>query len=598
MVRTLVCLGTLLIFVLTAGAPDAQAGPSGTLEMEIPLAPRCLDPIRADDDTSRTLVANLYDRLFAYHYLHRPYQLVPSLAAGMPEVSEDGLTWTIRLRDDVVFADDACFPGGKGRALTAADVVFCFLRLMDASAGSSATWVFKNRIVGLDAFAAAATGKTPYPAVEGLKAVDERTLRIQLMRPFPELPWLLATTQTSIYPPEAVATYGETFAERAVGTGPYVLRTHIPGRSMVLAANPRYREVLYPAQGRRGDVEANMLDDAGRQLPLNNMVVLTFPERGAVAWNQFLKGQGDVCAVPHEVIDGNLDPATLEPLEHLTDAGVTLHRHPRLEIFYDAFSMKDPILGHPAGDKGRALRRAICLTTGVEWQMRALYRNAAEPVEGILLPEFPESDPTFKPAWVRQADETIEEARAAAREALEEVGYTPENPPPPLTMDILDDEGSRQAFARFQQQLAPVGIRVEAHRVAWADLRARVREGKAQMWSSYWLADYPSAQNFLQLFAGAESPDALAGGYDDPEFNDLYEAARVLPPGEKRTELYRAMQEKLTQDCPGASGSVGSAWMRRAIGSATTATTRSRPRFFEYCRVDTARRQAFREESE
>lgn len=597
MVRPLACLGILLIFVLAGRPPCAFAGPSGTLELEIPLAPQCLDPIRADDDTSRLLVANLYDRLFAYHYLHRPYQLVPSLAAEMPDVSEDGLTWTIRLRDDVVFADDACFPDGKGRRLTAADVVFCFLRLMDTSAGSSATWVFKNRIVGLDAFAAAAP-TNPYPAVEGLQAVDERTLRIQLTRPFPELPWLLATTQTSIYPPEAVAAYGETFAERAVGTGPYVVRTHIPGRSMVLGANPHYREVLYPTRGRRGDAEAGMLDDAGRRLPLNSMVVLTFPERGAVAWNQFLKGEGDVCPVPHEVIDGNLDPSTLEPLEHLTNEGVTLHRHPRLEIFYDAFSMKDAVLGHPAGDAGRALRRAICLTTGVEWQMRALYRNAAERVDGILLPEFPESDPTFKPAWVRQEDETIDEARAAAREVLEEVGYTPESPPPPLTMDILNDEGSRQSFARFQQQLAPIGIRVEAHRVAWADLRARVQEGKAQMWSSYWLADYPSAQNFLQLFAGAESPDALAGGYDDPDFNDLYEAARVLPPSEARTKLYRAMQEKIAQDCP---------WrfrFRRVRLDATRDWLHNyryneiAPRFFEYCRVDTAKRQAFREEGE
>ena len=607
MVRTfaasfvLVAAGVALISGVALGAPG------GTLELAIPLAPRCLDPIRADDDTSRTVVANLYDRLYAYHYLHRPYELVPALAAAMPEVSEDGLTWTFRLRDDTVFADDACFPDGKGRPLVASDVVFCFLRVMDASAGSTAAWVFRNRIVGLDAFAEASAKATPdpkraayttdagFPPVEGLAAPDEHTLRIRLLRPFPELPWLLATTQTSIYPPEAVATYGEGLAERCVGTGPYVIRTHVPGRSMVLGANPSYREALYPAQGRRGDAEAGMLDDAGRRLPLNNMVVLTFPDRGAVAWNEFLRGEGDLCTVSYEVIDGNLDPSTLQPLEHLTSQGVSVQRQPRLEIFYDAFQMADPVLGHPAGDKGRALRRAICLATGVDWQMRALYRNAVERVEGPLLPEFPESDPTFKAPWIRQADETEDEARAAAREILEEVGYTAENPPPPLTMDVLADEGSTQAFAQFQQQLAAIGIRVEAHRVPWAELRQRVTDGKAQIWSSYWLADYPSAQNFLQLFAGPESPDPLSGGYDDVDFNDLYEEARTLGPGARRTELYREMQEHVTQDCP---------WRFRFRRVRLDAVrdwlgnyryNEITPRYFEYCRVDAARRQAFRD---
>lgn len=607
MLRTLT-LSCLLVTLLGAGwATRALAGPGGTLELSLGGAPQCLDPIRADDDTSRLLVANLYDRLFAYHYLNRPYELVPALAAAMPDVSEDGLTWTIRLRDDLVFADDPCFKDGKGRAVTATDVVFCFLRLMDASAKSSSAWVFKNRIEGLDAFAAAAAnappdphrssydGKHGFPAVSGLEAVDAHTLRIRLTMAFPELPWLLAATQTSIYPPEAVQEYGEKLARHVVGTGPYVVRSHIPDRSMVLAANPHYRGPLYPSQGRRDDARAGMLDDAARKLPLNDMVVLTFAETGTIAWNRFLKGESDLCAMPHEVMTSSLDPATLEPLEHLGALAIQVHRHPRLEIFYDAFAMQDPVVGAPAGDKGRALRRAICLATSTEWEMQALYRNAVERVDGPLLPEFPESDPTFQAAWVRQTNETLEEAQAAAREILAEVGYTADAPPPLLTKDILEDEGSRQTFALFQKELAAIGIRVESHVVPWADLRKRIADGKAQMWSSYWLADYPSAQNFLQLFAGSETPDPLSGGYDNAEYKVMYEAARRLGPGEERTTLYRDMQERVTQDCP---------WrfrFRRLRFDATRDWLHNyryneiAPRFFEFCRVDSAKRAAFRQ---
>jgi ABC-type transport system substrate-binding protein len=196
----------------------------------------------------------------------------------MPEVSEDGLTYTIRLKQGVRFADDPCFPGGRGRELRASDVVFSFLRLMDARLESKGAWIFEGRIVGLDEFheATKTATKDPartdyspaagFPAVPGLVAVDDHTLRIVLTAPYPQLVWTFAMTYGSVYPPEAVARYGVEFMLHPVGTGPYLVGEYSSAQKLVLVRNPNYRKDPYPPPGAPGDAEVRgRLDDAGRR---------------------------------------------------------------------------------------------------------------------------------------------------------------------------------------------------------------------------------------------------------------------------------------------------------------------------------------------
>ena len=74
-----------------------------------------MDPIYANDRYSSNEIARVYEGLLEYHYLKRPYTLVPNLAAEMPIVSKDGLTYTFKIRPGVFFHDDPAFPNGKGR---------------------------------------------------------------------------------------------------------------------------------------------------------------------------------------------------------------------------------------------------------------------------------------------------------------------------------------------------------------------------------------------------------------------------------------------------------------------------------------------------
>ncbi len=585
----------LCCVVQTAGAePEKREG--GTLQVAVPNKIQSLDPTQAEDEPSKLLVWNLFDQLYEYHYLKRPYELVPCLAAALPAVSDDQLTYTIRLKKGVRYVDDACFPGGKGRTLNASDVVFCFKRLMDARVKSPGTWVLKGRIAGLDAFAESSKtwkpkpDETTYPDVEGIVAVDAHTVRIKLVRPYAQIRWLLASQYLSIYPPEAVAAYGDKLGEHAVSTGPYVVSAYEPATSVLLKRNPNYREDRYPSEGKAGDDEAGFLADESRLLPLHSMVVVkVFAGKPLSEWLYFREGQIDVTMLPAgEAFDAAIDRSTMDLVPDLKKVGMRLNKEPRLEIWYDAFNMEDPILGHPNGEKGKAIRRAISLVTDDDWTMNTLYRGQMIPQHGPILREFQEYDEYFMNDAKRQPGDTRQRMIREARKELERAGYPDGKGLPVFKKDVT--EYGQSIFERFQKDAAQIGIKFEGNPIKWGDYKTRLANKEAQMWSISWTADYPDAQNFLQLFYGPNSPDPNASNYDNPAFNELYEKAMQLPPGEERTDLYREMAEIVAEDCPWifryrrVRYGVTQHWLQNyrfnAMGE----------RFFKYCRVDTAAR--------
>ena len=96
------------------GAPAlAQPDPSKVLRVSFPIAETGFDPQAAGDIYSNNVNRAIFDPLYQYDYLARPYKLVPNTAAAMPEISADGKTWTIRIRPGIYFADDPVFKGQR-----------------------------------------------------------------------------------------------------------------------------------------------------------------------------------------------------------------------------------------------------------------------------------------------------------------------------------------------------------------------------------------------------------------------------------------------------------------------------------------------------
>ncbi|MDT8321878.1 MAG: ABC transporter substrate-binding protein, partial [Xanthomonadales bacterium] len=136
-------------------------------------APSSLDPAQASNIYANFLAVNLYDTLYRYKYLARPYALEPNLAESLPRVSADGLTYTIRIKQGVHYVDDDAFPGGKGRELRAEDFVYSIKRHFDPAVRAQGAWLWQGRIVGLDEWKD--NGSDYDDDIAGLLALDERT---------------------------------------------------------------------------------------------------------------------------------------------------------------------------------------------------------------------------------------------------------------------------------------------------------------------------------------------------------------------------------------------------------------------------------------
>ncbi|NND65417.1 MAG: ABC transporter substrate-binding protein, partial [Gammaproteobacteria bacterium] len=214
----------LLILTACGGKPsdDIGNGKEGAKVYRHSMngAPNGLDPVQSGNVYANFIVVNAYDTLYGYQYLANPYLLKPNLAKDLPTVSDDGLTYTIKIKQGVEFVDDECFTDDKGREVTADDFVYSLLRHFDPRSLSQGAWLWQGRIDGVDAWKD--NGGSDYDkVVSGLKALDRHTIQITLVKPYPQLTHTLATGFSAIVAQECVEHYGKEFSIHPVGSGPY-----------------------------------------------------------------------------------------------------------------------------------------------------------------------------------------------------------------------------------------------------------------------------------------------------------------------------------------------------------------------------------------
>ena len=213
------------VLLVTSGCTKKVDDKDTTINVALKANVKGLDPIRANDLYSSTVIAQIFEGLLQYNYLKRPFTLEPALADGMPTVSADGLTHTFKIKKGIHFQDNAAFPGGKGRELVASDFIYSWKRLADPKNASEGFWIFDGKVKGLNEWAEALkAGKAKFDdPIEGFSAPDNNTLVIKLKTPYYQLYYVLAMQFAGVVPKEAVDKYGEEFLNNPVGTGPFML---------------------------------------------------------------------------------------------------------------------------------------------------------------------------------------------------------------------------------------------------------------------------------------------------------------------------------------------------------------------------------------
>ena len=328
--------------------------------------PKHLDPARSYSENEAEFTAQIYEPPLQYHFLKRPYTLIPLTAQVVPQptfydaqgqvlpgdapaehiarsVYQITIKPGIRYQPHPAFAQDEAgryryhalkesdvedkkqirdFEHSGTRELVAADYVYQIKRLAAPQLNSPIFGVMAEYIVGLKEYAHALEKQVRtlppgtyrdlqrYP-LAGAEVVDRYTYRIKLRGKYPQFLYWLAMPFFAPVPPEVERFYAQPgMAERnlsldwyPVGTGAYMLSKNDPNSQMILQKNPNFHGETYPRTGEPGDAAAGLLRDAGKALPFIDKVVFSLEKETIPYWNKFLQGYYDASGISSDSFD-------------------------------------------------------------------------------------------------------------------------------------------------------------------------------------------------------------------------------------------------------------------------------------------------------
>jgi oligopeptide transport system substrate-binding protein len=465
-----------------------------------------LDPAGAKNRSIMWAIHQLYNTLVETDdNLH----IVGGLARSW-EVSPDRKTWLFHLRTNIYFHDDPAFPGGKGRRLVAADIVYSFKRILDPRTASSGAWIFHDRI---DTTGAA------------FVALDDSTFQLLLLRPFNPILGLLSMQYCSAVPHEAIEQYGRDFRNHPVGTGPFRFKSWEENQTLILLKNEHYYEY----------------DSSGRKLPYLDALKVTFNDEKATEFLQFV--QGELSFINN--VDASFKDEVLNKRGQLKadwQGKIKLSVVPQLNTEYLGILVDtaNPLV-QQSPLRSRQVRQAINM--GFDRRKMILYlRNSLGiPAESGFVPA---GLPSFDSSRVRGYHYDPERAR----QLLVEAGFPGGKGIPPIRLLTIPIYGD---FATFiARQLEDIGIHVNIEVIQKALLLEETAQQKALFFRGSWIADYPDAENYLSDFYSKNPSPPNYTRYSDPVFDKLYEQSLQETNDSSRYRLYQQMDQRVINAAP------------------------------------------------
>ncbi|WP_305823910.1 ABC transporter substrate-binding protein [Massilia brevitalea] len=528
-------------FPAAAQAPTApsSAAPEKVLRMFLSTSETGLDPAAASDIATLSLLENIFDPLLRYDYLARPVKLRPNTTTQMPEVSQDGRTYTFRLRPGIRFTDDPAFKGTK-REMSAQDYVYSIKRLYDPTLKSPWSYMFDGKIEGDEALKKHFSIDT---SVSGLQALDRHTLRIRLKEPDNNFLFYMATPASGVVAREVIEAYPGQAGNHPVGTGPFLVKEWKRSDRIVLQANPYSTAVFHATPGSDAEAQTIAKELEGKRLPRVDRVEIKIAEEFQGRMLGFLNGEYDYLEqVPESMTDMVIRNGALKP--ELQARGMQLSRFPVLQTYYMWMNMNDPVLGGYSKDR-IALRRAISLAYNSAEDIALLKKGFAIKAESPLPPNVLGYDPHYRspvPYDPSLANALLDRHGYGQRD---EEGFrkAPDGKPLTLTMHSEATVGGRLRDELWRKCLNAIGLRVVFKSDKKTEIIKASRLGKVTMFESNWIADFPDGDNFYQLLYGPNAGRANYARFNLPAYNERYEQARALSDGPARQKLYFEMNQ-------------------------------------------------------
>jgi ABC-type transport system substrate-binding protein len=549
----------LLSLLLSGLATTAAAAPDPQKVFRYPfeIAETSFDPPRISDLYSNIVNGAMFDAPLRYDYLARPAKLKGNTVEGLPQMSADRLTYTFRVKPGIFFADDPAF-GGQKRELVAADYVYSIKRVLDPRTRASQLGEIEEHIVGAKAAIARAreSGTFDYDApLEGLRALDRYTFQVRINSPVYVFIYNFADCRiTCAVAREVVERYGDDTGAHPVGTGPYRLAFWKRSSKMVFEPNPNFREEYFDGEPAPDDAQgqAILARMKGKRLPLVGRIEVYVIEETQPRWLSFLNGDLDlIYGLPEEFANQAIPNNQLAP--NLARQGILMEQVPGLDITFNYFNMKDPVVGGYEPEKV-ALRRAIALGYKTQDEIAIIRKNQAIAAQAPYSPGVAGYDPAF-----RTESGVYDVPRAKA--LLDMFGYLdrdgdgyrerPDGSPLEIRANSTPTARDQQIDELWKRSMDDIGVRISFRKAKWPDLLKQARAGQLMFWQLGGSASSPDADTWLQSLYGQN--DANAGNlaqFELPEYDRIYEQARAMPDSPERTRLYQQLAKLVAAYAP------------------------------------------------
>jgi oligopeptide transport system substrate-binding protein len=400
--------------------------------------PKHLDPVQSYFENEIRLTAQIYMPPLQYHYLKRPFQLIPFAASTMPKViyyDEDGQVlpplapasnvsrtrYEISIRPGVNyqphpafavddqgqpiyrprsaeqlarFRDLGDFDQTGTREMMAADFVYQIKRLAHPRLHSPIFGLMSEYIIGLNEYSAKlkeyaedipGNGYLDLDRFEvsGVQILDRYRYAIDIRGKYPQFQYWLAMPFFSPVPHEAERFYRQpgmpaniSLDWYPVGSGPYMLSLHDPSRMMVLERNPNFSGEAYPSAGASEDADLGLLDDTGKPMPFIDKLVYSLEKESIPYWNKFLQGYYDLSEISSDSFDQTVS------ISAGGEVGLTDEIRRRGISLQTSVATTTIYLGFNMLDsliggldeRGRKLRQAISIAVDME-ELISIFRN-------------------------------------------------------------------------------------------------------------------------------------------------------------------------------------------------------------------------------
>ena len=444
---------------------------------------RSLDPGGAEGSEDWWSAGGLlYNRLYAYDPNN---EFFPDLAAELPGLSDDGLVYTIPLRQGVKFHN--------GREMVADDVAFSLAWQLWPEVYSWGKTYMEN-VVGYDEVIAGETQE-----LSGVKVVDPYTIEVTLKSPQAVFPAILSMTMNGITPKGEAIDAGDQWGKSVViGTGPFKLLEWNQGQNVIFERHPEYY--------REG-------------LPYLDRVELSLNVEPSVQMLRWENGEAEFAhVIPDAEVANVLTDERFAATRRQAATPVTMR------LFTDTRS---------APFDNLQVRQAVAMAIDREFLVRSL-GGTLEPLQGIYVPIMPQFEESFRSNYQYDPE--------AAKALLAEAGYPDGIPGVKLNGGVT----YQSQLEGLQADLAAIGIEAEVLPGPWQDYRDRIRSGEVQMALYTWSASFPDAYDFVSGWMTCASVETgfNDGGYCNERIDELVLAAEALPQTDpERIAAYREIEE-------------------------------------------------------